>query len=589
MNRRSLKSVFVILMTVMLIVFSVPVFSAVDYSELDLTQEYPMTLTCDKEGYTFQVYRVATLTGENSNDAYSIKYVADGGVLSASNMNVETLEGLTTEQKTVLADLSVEKRQEIKEKFNTLLSYIDGPVAEGTNYTQLSKMAMEILDGIDEDVVKVFTKTSSDSSWQFTTDESTLAGADLYSWTKNFSAGLYYIRVVNFPASVTKANSSFFPHVYYDARTESWVETSTVPLAEKVASTPVNDKNIINDESPVTNEPQDYTNTYADAGLESVITYQLIGSKVGTQELMIDKYEFKDTMSGGLTLHHDSANKVTDVVVKLLDINNQELEVISPSDYTVKVVSNTSFVEGVKTVFTVALTPEYLHSQPAGTYTHNYYDSDVAFVAVEYKATVNQKAVIGKPGNPNEETLTYGQEGNFETLKSKIVYVYTHTATGNKMDGSNNNVPLAGAVFGIYLTEEDAKNNTNAIGTGTSGEDGKVDFERDGQKVLLESRVYYIREISAPTGYIPNEEPYRLDCTSTYNITLVHDQELDIDTYVNTEPTDGVAKFDALNYLTWEPFTGGTGAIIFYIVGGCILATAIVLVVVKRRKSVVGE
>ena len=93
--------------------------------------------------------------------------------------------------------------------------------------------------------------------------------------------------------------------------------------------------------------------------------------------------------------------------------------------------------------------------------------------SLTYSAVLNKYAVVGTTGNPNEDVeLTYGNSSSVASVPGNTVYVYTYGV--NVMKKNENGTALSGAKFSIYKTNDNAQNNQNAIGSGTSDSNGKV-------------------------------------------------------------------------------------------------------------------
>ena len=81
-----------------------------------------------------------------------------------------------------------------------------------------------------------------------------------------------------------------------------------------------------------------------------------------------------------------------------------------------------------------------------------------------------------------------------EPMMIKINIQKTNASTGTT-DSSPSTYSLEGAVFGVYKTEANATNNTNAVATLTTDADGNASI--DG----LYPQTYYVKEITAPTNF----------------------------------------------------------------------------------------
>ncbi|CYV50196.1 SpaA isopeptide-forming pilin-related protein [Streptococcus suis] len=141
---------------------------------------------------------------------------------------------------------------------------------------------------------------------------------------------------------------------------------------------------------------------------------------------------------------------------------------------------------------------------------------------VTYKGIINDKAVVGGTGNTNKAEFFYArnpnsgntyedpnnkpnpQNDNTIANKEDSETVYTYQIAFKKVD-SITKAPLAGAVFGIYSDAETKQLvdivTTNADGYAISTKVGKG--------------TYYLKEITAPTGYSLNTNVYTAEASWT--------------------------------------------------------------------------
>jgi LPXTG-motif cell wall-anchored protein len=182
--------------------------------------------------------------------------------------------------------------------------------------------------------------------------------------------------------------------------------------------------------------------------------------------------------------------------------------------------------------------------------------------------------------------------------------------------------PLEGAVFGLYT---DSECNTpyvpkNADGTAgspmtniTTLSDGRMHIEG------LDAGTYYLKEISAPEGYIKDTHAYEIVITAymtdPFTVTeTIGDKEVSyqtevLDYYTVTIDGDSVATHQFNHGTTdteiiWTdegtvelpcqitntqgtelPSTGGIGTTIFYVMGSILVICAGVVLVTRRRMS----
>lgn len=146
---------------------------------------------------------------------------------------------------------------------------------------------------------------------------------------------------------------------------------------------------------------------------------------------------------------------------------------------------------------------------------------------VTYSAVVNDTAVVGAAGNPNDVTYYYANEPNTGntwdevteepdeapgvTSKKDQETVYTYQLAFQKTDAETDK-PLADAVFGIY-SDADC---TQLI--------DKVMTNQEGYAVSTKvaKGTYYIKELVAPTGYSLNTTVYPIEAswkTATTTVT----------------------------------------------------------------------
>ncbi|HFI0357855.1 TPA: SpaA isopeptide-forming pilin-related protein [Streptococcus suis] len=141
---------------------------------------------------------------------------------------------------------------------------------------------------------------------------------------------------------------------------------------------------------------------------------------------------------------------------------------------------------------------------------------------VTYKGIINDKAVVGGTGNTNKAEFFYArnpnsgntyenpnnkpnpQNDNTIANKEDSETVYTYQIAFKKVD-SITKAPLASAVFGIYSDAETKQLvdivTTNADGYAISTKVGKG--------------TYYLKEITAPTGYSLNTNVYTAEASWT--------------------------------------------------------------------------
>ena len=377
--------------------------------------------------------------------------------------------------------------------------------------------------------------------------------------TKTFSSltqGIYYVKCTKYPAGVKSVTNSVFALPYF--QNNSWVYTlSAINLANKVADdTPTTQKEITNSTKSNVN--------YTDVSLGDTVDFALYNTTAGSTSNKLEQYTVKDKMTKGLTFNKDS------VKVYLADSSKTKIaDLTKDTDYKLNV---TSEGEGKDTEFNIALNKTYLAKS-------DFYASNVSYVIVTYSAVLNKYAVVGTTGNPNEDVeLTYGNSSSVASVPGNTVYVYTYGV--NVMKKNENGTALSGAKFSIYKTNDNAQNNQNAIGSGTSDSNGKVTFLNSaGEEVKLQSGTYYIVETQAPSGYNVYGKVIPVTITATYRSAISNG------TWVQNAPANGTASVTVTDTKLIVPQTGGY-VMYLYIAGAASLVLGgVMLVIIKRCKK----
>lgn len=198
-------------------------------------------------------------------------------------------------------------------------------------------------------------------------------------------------------------------------------------------------------------------------------------------------------------------------------------------------------------------------------------------VTITFNTKVNDTAELGV-SIPNTAKLDYTNEsGSKFKSESDTPEVHTGGYTIRKIDKTTGK-PLAGAVFGIYATQEDARNKENAIQTAKSSEDdGYVMFDglaygKLGDTTAVGTKDYWIAELEAPVvngiSYKLLKEPEMVTIDATTH-------EKSDDRVVENEPGDSFGL----------PFTGGIGTTVFIVGGIALLGAAYVLIIKDRKKQ----
>lgn len=302
-------------------------------------------------------------------------------------------------------------------------------------------------------------------------------------------------------------------------------------------------------------------------------------------------YEIHDEMSVGLT---SNVTDVSGITIKIDDNDNKELE---RSYYTVTVDANKFCVK----VDILKAIKDGKIKEGDKLYTY-------------YSGVLNKDAKVYDEGNQqNGACLLYSTNPHNEAdwNKSPAVRVYDWTFKMNvqKVDGANPDKKLEDAKFVL------SKSGTVNLGTidenGTPAETENLiklvyDPTDSTYRVAtasdenttenttyvmtagditikgLDDAEYYLYETKAPAGYNRLTEPVKFKINATYNETGDHYEA--VSTKVGEAGAVKGLKVSVENNAgTTLPSTGGMGTTVFYVVGGGLMAVAVVLLVTKKR------
>lgn len=203
-------------------------------------------------------------------------------------------------------------------------------------------------------------------------------------------------------------------------------------------------------------------------------------------------------------------------------------------------------------------------------------------IEVTYSATLNKNAVIGTTGNKNDTWLKYGNNGS--VTSETTTYSYSFDLVKTDSDGTL----LAGAKFKLYADKNCTKeiklvaDGDNVYRVATTGETAVDSIETNANsaltiKGLKGTTTYYLKEIEAPKGYNELENAFEFTIGSaniSSNLSATNNKWVE-------ETSTGIHITN--NAGTTLPSTGGMGTTVFYVVGGGLMAVAVVLLVTKKR------
>jgi len=220
-------------------------------------------------------------------------------------------------------------------------------------------------------------------------------------------------------------------------------------------------------------------------------------------------------------------------------------------------------------------------------------------ITVEYTAKLNDNAVIGSNGNPNESHIEFSNnpydESKYGKTPDDTVIVFTYETIVNKVN--ENKEPLAGAGFTLYkkMAENDPGNPYSVVKTFTA-DNTTTRFDFKG----LDAGIYKLEETTTPAGY-NKISPIEFTITAEYDkekdkpqlltlmgksssdtaLTVALDtQQATVDPQAGTITTDIVNKSGSL-----LPSTGGIGAKRVIGAGAVLFAAGMVLMFIRKKIS----
>ncbi len=321
------------------------------------------------------------------------------------------------------------------------------------------------------------------------------------------------------------------------------------------------------------------------------VIFRLIG-KIPDYFKSYDPYSYKfvDTMSEALTYVPGS------VVVTLRNTENEIISTVN-SDSDLYTVENTEE------------NPQQLTIAIADLNKIDKIDKNLEIV-VEYKAKLNEKAKISAP-NPNDVYLEFSHNPYADgTGQTPEVEVNTFTFGLDITKQNQNGEKLDGVGFMLYKKVANDIYFANGFTEQSEGEDtiyklnsenwakadvGQELFTANGGKLYIDGLsegTYYLKETTKPNGYTTMKDiEITIDPVIDENGVLT-----DVNITIGDRPYNDASVGDLLDsgrtQLTlvnspaaFLPNTGGIGTVIFYVLGGAILAGAVICLVVSKKSK----
>lgn len=303
------------------------------------------------------------------------------------------------------------------------------------------------------------------------------------------------------------------------------------------------------------------------ANVGDTIEYHITVEGIPSYQGLYPEFYVTDELSTELTITDAELGNL------YIMIDGDQTNILDPEKYTVTRTDNG---------FTVNFVVD-------GVYTLNEYAGHK--LVIDFCADVIS-AVAEADDHENDVILTYATTSYVSANEGKdtdVDHEYTFAFRANKTD--NNNAPLADAVFSLFTDEgcDVPYTQNGAAVTAASGEDGTFTFTG------LEEGTYYMKETTAPAGYLLNQAVYKVVITAEYeaqtsknggmitswSIVITDESGNEVASATSSVET-GLTVIDTKTGLL--PSMGGRGTMIFTIIGCAIVACAVVAVVSTRRR-----
>ena len=307
--------------------------------------------------------------------------------------------------------------------------------------------------------------------------------------------------------------------------------------------------------------------TINDATIVAKVANASVVKSVGSIEHVTGTYDIDEEFSyflvGGVPQYPTNA---TNKVYTMKDIIGAGLDFSAISSFVVKDGETSLLVKSDGTVVNAA-------GNTVATITISGKNLTIAFnvdyvtsttVTVEYKAKLNNSAVLGDTGNLNSATLTYSNDPyGTGTITSNVAQtsVFTYGVEVLIYANGDKSKVLSGVKFEVY---SDASL-TKKLGEMTTDSTGR------GRLPGLAEGTYYLKQVSTASGYtLPKD-------AVTVKVKLEGSTPGSVEGYYEAE----VAAFEAGTL----PFTGGPGTILYTVIGMITVVSAILLFVLYARKK----
>ncbi|MBR5970687.1 MAG: SpaH/EbpB family LPXTG-anchored major pilin [Lachnospiraceae bacterium] len=498
-----------------------------------------------------------------------------------------------------------------------LLAALKADTTLGTKFTNCTTA---------EDVAKVFAAEQNDSETMqaisvIVADHlTTVAGTSTQTVSpytiENLNTGYYFVKDISGLATADGRGSKYAMVNVLDDKATIAIKTE-VPTQEK--------KVYENQPGNYDGTPEEVEkwgqgfNDVADYNINDVVPFELLSTVPNFKGMKTYYYEFQDQYDTAFSL--DKSSIKVEVVSK--DNVGTVLKTLTAgTDYTIEYIDNPFDIQVNANTTRKVKQFNVKIDDLVKTLGEQYIGQKIK---VTFSATLNEGAVIGRPGNRNRSRLIYGNNPNEtgEPTPWDEVVVFTYELDVDKFDSADTTKKLMDAEFVFYRVNAQGQNEYVSVDANgkVQGWTAIIDpplnptdpnpfdysgyYAGEGASILktdatgkfiisgLDEGTYYLKETKAPTGYNKLTKDVQVEIIAT--TTNGHNGAANALTATMINIDDAGAAHTPNKPDGYEtapipndeglklPETGGMGTTLFYIIGAALMIGAGVVLVARRR------
>ncbi|MGM9554567.1 MAG: SpaH/EbpB family LPXTG-anchored major pilin [Faecousia sp.] len=610
------KTLSLLVAVIMLLALSVPAFAAgvtINYEQTGSLTMYKYDMTsATGNGIELSSF-VATGAKDTAAEAALAPYAIQG--VKFTYLKVADISNQTTAPEEGKADVSLLYGMVANDKTAALLtalglSYDDAYTNDGTTYYYTSDKLNHAVNTVMADstaaknVLENYIKANGGTTMVET-------DANGYTSASGLPLGLYLIVETYVPENVTCTVNPFFVSIPMTTTNGlEWMYDITL-YPKNETGNPTLEK-LVRESTEDTGKTEDYAHT-ATASIGDVVDYQIVSKlpTVTSEASYLTTYTYVDTLSKGIAYNKE------DVTISYYTDAALTREITSWTEADGKFTVTYGTAANDATTMTIAMTGDGLTEinasktvYPAGSVASGY---STCYMVIRYSCTLNEYAVIGDAGNPNEVELTWKRTNTeyYDTLNDDChVYTYGidllkkfHDENDADADGNFANVKfvlrndtdtyfvVADLIDGVYYAKDHVAEKADAT-VFVPDADGKIIIKG------LEDDVYYIKETATDSGYQLLADEIKVEIVAAESDTLcgvcgkalltasakVNDQ--DVTMLEDNNSVNALAPLTIINNHGFDlPPTGAQGTWLLSIIGviGMAACAAVLIVLLRKR------